>query len=73
MTLTKFLALIIVTDYRLNANHNYLFMDILINFIVTDYRLNANHNLKSIVNHDGNGDTQHNNCCDLHLGDSRLQ
>ncbi|VVM19126.1 Helicase loader DnaI, partial [uncultured Gammaproteobacteria bacterium] len=32
----------IVTDYRLNANHNKHLM--YLSMIVTDYRLNANHN-----------------------------
>ncbi|VVM22500.1 Helicase loader DnaI [uncultured Gammaproteobacteria bacterium] len=32
----------IVTDYRLNANHNRDVMSVI--WIVTDYRLNANHN-----------------------------
>ncbi|CAC9653679.1 Helicase loader DnaI [uncultured Gammaproteobacteria bacterium] len=35
----------IVTDYRLNANHNQKNQTKLVFFIVTDYRLNANHNL----------------------------
>ncbi len=39
----------IVTDYRLNANHNtrngvWDMID-----IVTDYRLNANHNLEEVL------------------------
>ena len=34
----------IVTDYRLNANHNYSVKSLEIQVIVTDYRLNANHN-----------------------------
>ncbi|VVM18745.1 Helicase loader DnaI [uncultured Gammaproteobacteria bacterium] len=38
--------MLIVTDYRLNANHNIVLMDINLLAIVTDYRLNANHNLK---------------------------
>ncbi len=35
----------IVTDYRLNANHNFGNRQNKISRIVTDYRLNANHNL----------------------------
>ncbi|SHN93593.1 Helicase loader DnaI [bacterium endosymbiont of Bathymodiolus sp. 5 South] len=34
----------IVTDYRLNANHNRLGFFNADSKIVTDYRLNANHN-----------------------------
>ena len=34
----------IVTDYRLNANHNKILSLFLLQMIVTDYRLNANHN-----------------------------
>ncbi len=34
----------IVTDYRLNANHNKKLFIPLKFVIVTDYRLNANHN-----------------------------
>jgi hypothetical protein len=34
----------IVTDYRLNANHNIHITQVDNDFIVTDYRLNANHN-----------------------------
>ncbi len=34
----------IVTDYRLNANHNWEKIAVLHKGIVTDYRLNANHN-----------------------------
>ncbi len=34
----------IVTDYRLNANHNRDFSLVIVLWIVTDYRLNANHN-----------------------------
>ena len=34
----------IVTDYRLNANHNEQHNPHARNLIVTDYRLNANHN-----------------------------
>ena len=35
----------IVTDYRLNANHNFTPNRLVWDNIVTDYRLNANHNL----------------------------
>ncbi|CAC9641343.1 Helicase loader DnaI [uncultured Gammaproteobacteria bacterium] len=35
---------LIVTDYRLNANHNYKTVISPNTNIVTDYRLNANHN-----------------------------
>ncbi|CAC9630144.1 Helicase loader DnaI [uncultured Gammaproteobacteria bacterium] len=35
----------IVTDYRLNANHNRGLTQWPLKKIVTDYRLNANHNL----------------------------
>ncbi|SSC08578.1 Helicase loader DnaI [bacterium endosymbiont of Bathymodiolus sp. 5 South] len=35
---------LIVTDYRLNANHNCVYFQLKRAFIVTDYRLNANHN-----------------------------
>ncbi|SMN17334.1 Helicase loader DnaI [uncultured Candidatus Thioglobus sp.] len=35
---------VIVTDYRLNANHNLLDAVKILSSIVTDYRLNANHN-----------------------------
>ncbi|SSC08577.1 Helicase loader DnaI [bacterium endosymbiont of Bathymodiolus sp. 5 South] len=38
------LEAIIVTDYRLNANHNPFVFLLVTRFIVTDYRLNANHN-----------------------------
>ncbi|SSC08238.1 Helicase loader DnaI [bacterium endosymbiont of Bathymodiolus sp. 5 South] len=38
----------IVTDYRLNANHNVLSLLILVSSIVTDYRLNANHNTQTL-------------------------
>ncbi len=40
---------LIVTDYRLNANHNNkeLYYDYY--SIVTDYRLNANHNLSAVI------------------------
>ncbi|VVH62507.1 Helicase loader DnaI [uncultured Gammaproteobacteria bacterium] len=34
----------IVTDYRLNANHNLIYHKPFSFYIVTDYRLNANHN-----------------------------
>ena len=34
----------IVTDYRLNANHNHWQIKTQLVAIVTDYRLNANHN-----------------------------
>ncbi len=34
----------IVTDYRLNANHNKVSLNKYFAVIVTDYRLNANHN-----------------------------
>ena len=37
----------IVTDYRLNANHNRVMLFDRFPEIVTDYRLNANHNLDS--------------------------
>ena len=37
---------LIVTDYRLNANHNYSIILYSLFLIVTDYRLNANHNMK---------------------------
>ncbi len=37
-------AIEIVTDYRLNANHNNKTLKNLEIIIVTDYRLNANHN-----------------------------
>ncbi len=37
----------IVTDYRLNANHNHERPDVMYFCIVTDYRLNANHNKTS--------------------------
>ena len=43
----------IVTDYRLNANHNKgntIFKTII---IVTDYRLNANHNKKKMIQAQG--------------------
>ncbi|SSC08579.1 Helicase loader DnaI [bacterium endosymbiont of Bathymodiolus sp. 5 South] len=36
--------MLIVTDYRLNANHNIELSLFLLSLIVTDYRLNANHN-----------------------------
>jgi hypothetical protein len=36
----------IVTDYRLNANHNGANNGITQQQIVTDYRLNANHNYR---------------------------
>ncbi|VVM18744.1 Helicase loader DnaI [uncultured Gammaproteobacteria bacterium] len=39
----KVLTQFIVTDYRLNANHNSVFVNPY-TIIVTDYRLNANHN-----------------------------
>ena len=40
---------LIVTDYRLNANHNLSSSIQLLTVIVTDYRLNANHNLSSSI------------------------
>ncbi|SSC11037.1 Helicase loader DnaI [thiotrophic endosymbiont of Bathymodiolus puteoserpentis (Logatchev)] len=42
-------TLLIVTDYRLNANHNMVSSTHSNYGIVTDYRLNANHNHKSIL------------------------
>ncbi len=41
----------IVTDYRLNANHNQTLRHQLRVQIVTDYRLNANHNCQGGHNH----------------------
>ncbi len=38
----------IVTDYRLNANHNKNDNNPVFYEIVTDYRLNANHNLEMV-------------------------
>ena len=39
----------IVTDYRLNANHNIPVTTHLSPRIVTDYRLNANHNSNAVA------------------------
>jgi hypothetical protein len=69
----------IVTDYRLNANHNLSSLLAINSLIVTDYRLNANGVLVRCDLHLGDSRLQSQLCqtnrlggCDLHLGDSRL-